>query len=71
MLVMGTSLKAGLDITFFLNTLYSRRIKGGYINMQNIRTTNSAEDSASRLFSSFNVFLSEENSGFKFLKYII
>jgi hypothetical protein len=46
----GTSLKAGLNVTFFKHFLYSRT-KGGYINMQDIRTTQSTDDSASQDFS--------------------
>ncbi|MFV5696207.1 hypothetical protein ACM55G_12320 [Flavobacterium sp. LB3P122] len=46
----GTSLKAGLNITFFKHFYVQGELKGGYINMQDIRTTQSTEDSASQDF---------------------
>ncbi|MFV8270046.1 hypothetical protein ACNQGP_08935 [Flavobacterium sp. GT2N3] len=46
----GTSLKAGLNITFFKHFYIQGELKGGYINMQDIRTTQSIEDSASQDF---------------------
>jgi len=49
----GTSLKAGLNITFFKHFYIQGELKGGYINMQNIRTTQSTEDSASQDFFFF------------------
>jgi hypothetical protein len=49
----GTSLKAGLNITFFKHFYIQGELKGGYINMQDIRTTKSAEDSASQDFFFF------------------
>ena len=54
----GTSLKAGLDITFFKHFYIQGELKGGYINMQNIRTTNSSEDSASQDFFFFQSIIS-------------
>ena len=54
----GTSLKAGLDITFFKHFYIQGELKGGYINMQNIRTTNSSEDSASQDFFFFQRIIS-------------
>jgi hypothetical protein len=49
----GTSLKAGLNVTFFKHFYIQGELKGGYINMQDIRTTKSAEDSASQNFFFF------------------
>lgn len=46
----GTSLKAGLNITFFKHFYIQGELKGGYINMQDIRTTQSTEDKASQVF---------------------
>jgi hypothetical protein len=46
----GTSLKAGLNLTFFKHFYIQGELKGGYINMQDIRTTQSIEDSASQDF---------------------
>lgn len=46
----GTSLKAGLNITFFKHFYIQGELKGGYINMQDIKTTQSNEDSASQDF---------------------
>ena len=54
----GTSLKAGLDITFFKYFYIQGELKGGYINMQNIRTTNSSDDSASQDFFFFQRIIS-------------
>lgn len=49
----GTSLKAGLNITFFKHFYIQGELKGGYINMQDIRTTKSSEDTASQDFFFF------------------
>ena len=49
----GTSLKAGLNITFFKHFYLQGELKGGYINMQDIRTTKSIEDSAAQDFFFF------------------
>lgn len=46
----GTSLKAGLNVTFFKHFYIQGEIKGGYINMQDIRTTQSNDDKASQDF---------------------
>ncbi|MFV8326154.1 hypothetical protein [Flavobacterium sp. ZS1P14] len=46
----GTSLKAGLNITFFKHFYIQGELKGGYINMQDIRTTQNPEDRASQDF---------------------
>ena len=49
----GTSLKAGLNVTFFKHFYLQGELKGGYINMQDIRTTQNTEDSASQDFFFF------------------
>lgn len=49
----GTSLKAGLNVTFFKHFYIQGELKGGYINMQDILTTESTEDSASQDFFFF------------------
>lgn len=49
----GVSAKAGLNITFFKHFYIQGELKGGYINMQDIRTTQSNEDSASQDFFFF------------------
>lgn len=46
----GFSAKAGLNITFFKYFFIQTELKGGYINMPNIRTTNSTADKASQSF---------------------
>lgn len=49
----GTSAKVGLNITFFKHFYIQGELKGGYINMQDIRTTQSADDKASQDFLFF------------------
>ncbi|MGA9637488.1 MAG: hypothetical protein WBQ70_03220, partial [Flavobacterium sp.] len=49
----GTSIKAGLNITFFKHFYIQGELKGGYINMPDIRTTISSDDSASQDFFFF------------------
>jgi hypothetical protein len=49
----GTSLKAGLNITLFKHFYIQGELKGGYINMQDIRTTISTEDKAAQDFFFF------------------
>ncbi len=49
----GTSIKAGLNFTFFKHFYLQTEIKGGYINMPHIRTTQSTTDSASQEFFFF------------------
>lgn len=49
----GTSVKAGLNITFFKHFYIQGELKGGYINMQDIRTTQSTDDKASQDFFFF------------------
>jgi hypothetical protein len=46
----GTSIKAGLNFTFFKYFTLEGVLKGGYINMPNVRTTASTSDSASHYF---------------------
>jgi hypothetical protein len=46
----GTSIKAGINLTFFKYFTIEGVLKGGYINMQDIRTTQSKSDSASQSF---------------------
>jgi len=46
----GMSLKAGVNITFFKYFFIQSELKGGYINMPNIRTTPDKSDSASQDF---------------------
>lgn len=49
----GVSLKAGLNITFFKHYFIQAELKGGYIDMQNIKTTFNNTDSASQHFMFF------------------
>jgi len=53
----GVSAKAGLNLTFFKHFYLLGELKGGYINMQDIRTTNSASDHASQEFFFFQRIL--------------
>lgn len=46
----GTSIKAGLNFTILKYFTIEGVLKGGYINMPDIRTTKSSEDSASQEF---------------------
>ncbi len=46
----GTSVKAGINLTFFKYFTIEGILKGGYINMPDIRTTASTSDSASQEF---------------------
>jgi hypothetical protein len=46
----GTSLKAGINLTFFKYFTIEGDLKGGYINMPDIRTTTSNADHASQEF---------------------
>lgn len=46
----GISAKAGLNITFFKYLFVQTELKGGYINMGDIRTTSSKADRASQSF---------------------
>jgi hypothetical protein len=47
----GTSIKVGLNITFFKYFFIQSELKGGYINMHDIRTTFDPADRASQSFS--------------------
>jgi hypothetical protein len=49
----GTSLKAGINFTFYKHFYIQGEFKGGYINMPDIRTTQSASDRASQHFYFF------------------
>lgn len=46
----GLSAKAGLNFTFFKHFFIQTELKGGYINMNDIKTTKSSADSASQEF---------------------
>ena len=46
----GLSLKAGLNITFFKYFFVQTELKGGYINMNDIRTTQNSSDRAEQEF---------------------
>lgn len=46
----GISAKAGLNITFFKHFFIQTELKGGYIEMNNIRTTKSTSDKAQQNF---------------------
>ena len=47
----GTALKVGLNLTFFKYFFIQSELKGGYINMPDIRTTKSNTNSASQDFN--------------------
>ncbi|PWB20701.1 hypothetical protein [Flavobacterium sp. HTF] len=49
----GVSAKAGLNITFFKHFYIQGELKGGYIDMKDIRTTTSSDDTASQHFYYF------------------
>lgn len=49
----GVSAKAGLNVTFFKHFFIQAELKGGYINMPEIRTTNNSSDTASQDFTFF------------------
>lgn len=46
----GISAKAGINLTFFKHYFVQAEMKGGYINMNDIRTTSDAADKASQHF---------------------
>lgn len=46
----GVSAKVGLNVTFFKHFFIQTELKGGYINMSDIRTTSDATDKASQSF---------------------
>lgn len=47
----GTALKCGLNMTFFKHFFIQSELKGGYINMNDIRTTHNPTDRASQHFT--------------------
>jgi hypothetical protein len=47
----GTGVKAGLNLTFFKHYFIQSEIKGGYINMPDIRTTFNPDDHAKQHFT--------------------
>lgn len=47
----GMSLRAGINLTFYKHFFIQLDLKGGYINMNDIRTTNNTSDSASQHFT--------------------
>lgn len=49
----GVSAKAGINVTFFKHFYIQGELKGGYINMQDIKTTASNDDSAFQEFFFF------------------
>lgn len=49
----GVSAKAGINVTFFKHFYIQGELKGGYINMQDIKTTASNDDSAFQDFFFF------------------
>ncbi|MDI1256114.1 MAG: hypothetical protein PSV16_08415 [Flavobacterium sp.] len=49
----GVSAKAGINFTFYKYFYIQGEIKGGYINMQDIRTTKSTDDHAAQQFFFF------------------
>lgn len=54
----GISAKAALNITFFKHFYIQGELKGGYINLPNIRTTQSSSDSAEQHFTFFQRIIS-------------
>ena len=46
----GVSAKAGINLTFFKHYFIQAEMKGGYINMNDIRTTKDPADRASQHF---------------------
>lgn len=47
----GMSLRAGINLTLYKHFFIQLDLKGGYINMNDIRTTNNTSDSASQHFT--------------------
>ncbi len=58
----GLSLKGGINITFLNNFFVQLEIKGGFIDMQDIRTTASKSDRAKQ-----NFFFAQENITFGYI----
>ena len=46
----GVSAKVGLNVTFFKHFFIQTELKGGYIDMNDIRTTNNTADKAEQHF---------------------
>ena len=46
----GMALKSGINITFYKYFFIQSELKGGFINMPNIRTTHDQSDTASQHF---------------------
>ena len=53
----GASVKAGLNFTFFKYFFVQTELKGGYINMNNIKTTASNADKATQKFCFFETVI--------------
>ena len=53
----GMSVKAGLNLVFFKHLMVIGELKGGYINMYDIRTTSSILDKAQQDFFYFQTML--------------
>lgn len=53
----GVSAKAGLHLVFFKHFMLIGELKGGYINMNDIRTTQSTDDRAQQEFYFFQTIL--------------
>lgn len=47
----GTDMKVGLNLTFFKHFFIQTELKGGYINMPDIRTTHNTDDRAKQHFA--------------------
>jgi len=54
----GVSAKAGINFTFFKHFYLQGELKGGYINMHDIRTTATSDDTASQEFFFFQRIVS-------------
>lgn len=54
----GASIRVGLNFTFLKHFFIQTDLKGGYINMNDIRTTNDSSDSASQDFFFFQSIIS-------------
>ncbi|MDO4229554.1 MAG: hypothetical protein Q4C98_07060 [Capnocytophaga sp.] len=54
---VGMSAKAGLHLVFFKHFMVIGELKGGYINMYDIRTTNSIADKANQTFYFFETMI--------------
>ncbi len=54
----GVSAKAGINLTFYKHFFLQGELKGGYINMQDIKTTSDSHDSAFQEFFFFQKIIS-------------